>query len=73
MDTSTITITPEYAAHFLEVYAKKTDGAKELWQAPASNRLSVAKTEGVRSQSRTESARRAAETRKARKRAVDQI
>ena len=35
--------------------------------------LSVAKTEGVHSQSRTESARRAAETRKARKRAVDQI
>ncbi len=35
--------------------------------------LSVAKIEGVRSQSRTESARRAAETRKARKRAVDQI
>ena len=27
-DTSTITITPEYAAHFLEVYVKKTDGAK---------------------------------------------
>ena len=27
-DTSTITITPEYAAHFLEVYAEKTDGAK---------------------------------------------
>ena len=23
-----ITITPEYAAHFLEVYVKKTDGAK---------------------------------------------
>ena len=35
--------------------------------------LSVAKIEGVSSQSRTESARRAAETRKARKRAVDQI
>ena len=28
LDTSTITITPEYAAHFLEVYVKKTDGAK---------------------------------------------
>ena len=27
-DTSMITITPEYAAHFLEVYVKKTDGAK---------------------------------------------
>jgi hypothetical protein len=27
-DTSTITITPEYAAHFLEVYVKKTEGAK---------------------------------------------
>jgi hypothetical protein len=27
-DTSTITITPEYAALFLEVYVKKTDGAK---------------------------------------------
>ncbi len=27
-DTSTITISPEYAAHFLEVYVKKTDGAK---------------------------------------------
>ena len=27
-DTSTITITPEYTAHFLEVYVKKTDGAK---------------------------------------------
>jgi hypothetical protein len=27
-DTSTITITPEYAAHFLEVYVKKTDGAQ---------------------------------------------
>ena len=27
-DTSTVTITPEYAAHFLEVYVKKTDGAK---------------------------------------------
>ena len=29
-DTSTITITPEYAAHFLEVYVtgKKIDGAK---------------------------------------------
>ena len=24
-DTSTITITPEYAAHFLEVYVKKTE------------------------------------------------
>ena len=28
LDTSTITITPEYAAHFLEVYVKKADGAK---------------------------------------------
>ena len=27
-DTSTITITPEYAAHFLEVFVKKTEGAK---------------------------------------------
>ena len=27
-DTSTITITPEYAGHFLEVCVKKTDGAK---------------------------------------------
>jgi hypothetical protein len=27
-DTSTITITPEYAAHFLEVYVEKTEGAK---------------------------------------------
>ena len=27
-DTSTKTITPEYAAHFLDVYVKKTDGAK---------------------------------------------
>ncbi len=27
-DTSTVTITPEYAAHFLDVYVKKTDGAK---------------------------------------------
>ena len=27
-DTSTVTITPEYAAHFLEVFVKKTDGAK---------------------------------------------
>ena len=27
-DTSTMTITPEYAAHFLEVYVKKTEGAK---------------------------------------------
>ena len=27
-DTSTVTITPEYAAHFLEVYVKKSDGAK---------------------------------------------
>jgi hypothetical protein len=27
-DTSTVTITPEYAAHFQEVYVKKTDGAK---------------------------------------------
>jgi hypothetical protein len=27
-DTSMITITPEYAAHFLEVYVKKTEGAK---------------------------------------------
>ena len=25
LDTSTITITPEYAAHFLEVYVKKTE------------------------------------------------
>ena len=35
--------------------------------------LSVAKTEGVRRQSRSETSRRAAETKKARKRAVDQI
>jgi hypothetical protein len=27
-DTSTVTITPEHAAHFLELYVKKTDGAK---------------------------------------------
>ena len=27
-DTSMLTITPEYAAHFLEVYVKKTEGAK---------------------------------------------
>ena len=27
-DISTVTITPEYAAHFLEVYVKRTDGAK---------------------------------------------
>ena len=27
-DTSMVTITPEYAAHFLEVYVKKTEGAK---------------------------------------------
>ena len=27
-DTSMMTITPEFAAHFLEVYIKKTDGAK---------------------------------------------
>ena len=27
-DTSMVTITPEYAAHFLEVYVKKTDTAK---------------------------------------------
>ena len=109
-DTSTITITPEYAAHFLEVYVKKTDGAKFtapsqkqafeygcadgsgqgsrrgshvyeintwLWNfgrpQPRIGGLSVAKTEGVRRQSRSETSRRAAETKKARKRAVDQI
>ncbi len=27
-NTSTVTIAPEYAAHFLEVYVKKSDGAK---------------------------------------------
>ena len=27
-DTSMMTITPEFAAHFLEVYIKKTEGAK---------------------------------------------
>ena len=27
-DTSMLTITPEYAAHFMEVYVKKTDGEK---------------------------------------------
>ena len=27
-DTSMMTITPDFAAHFLEVYIKKTDGAK---------------------------------------------
>ncbi len=27
-DTSMMTITPEFAAHFLEVYIKTTDGAK---------------------------------------------
>jgi hypothetical protein len=27
-DTSMITISPEYAAHFLEVYVKKTENAK---------------------------------------------
>ena len=26
-DTSTVTITPEYTAHFLEVFVKRTDGA----------------------------------------------
>ena len=27
-DTSMMTITPEFSAHFLEVYIKKTEGAK---------------------------------------------
>lgn len=27
-DTSMMTITPDFAAHFLEIYIKKTDGAK---------------------------------------------
>ncbi len=40
---------------------------------PRISGLSVAKTEGVRRQSRSETARRGAETKKARKRAVDQI
>ena len=57
-DTSTITITPEY-----------NFGRPQ----PRIGGLSVAKTEGVRRQSRSETSRRAAEARKARKRAVDQI
>ncbi len=73
-DTSTITITPEYAAHFLEVYVKKTEYNYGRPQ-PRIGGLSVAETEGVHRQSRSEleTSRRAAETRKARKRAVDQI